>query len=81
MLLQSIVVVIFLVLVPYVVWVLWVPVFDPLAGYAPHQAALQFQICFVVVVVIHVALSSSLPPVPAQHQIVVGCSGATGLLS
>jgi hypothetical protein len=56
-------------------------VFDPLAGYAPHQAALQFQICFVVVVVIHVALSSSLPPVPAQHQIVVGCSGATGLLS
>jgi hypothetical protein len=78
MLLQSIVVVI-IVFIPYVVRILWVPVFDPLAGYAPHQAALQFQICFVVVVVIHVALSSSLPPVPAQHQIVVGCSGATGL--
>jgi len=80
MLLQSIVVVI-IVFIPYVVRILWVPVLDPLAGYAPHQAALQFQICFVVVVVIHVALSSSLPPVPAQHQIVVGCSGATGLLS
>jgi hypothetical protein len=80
MLLQSIVVVI-IVFIPYVVRILWVPVLYPLAGYAPHQAALQFQICFVVVVVIHVALSSSLPPVPAQHQIVVGCSGATGLLS